>query len=121
MPILLFRLNTVPADEAHEIRALLDSHHIDYYETDAGRWGISLAAIWLRDDSQLERARRLIDDYQQQRSEQARATYAELSRNGQQETFLQRLAARPAQLLLYLLAILVILYLTLMPFLDFLG
>lgn len=121
MPILLFRLNSVPADEAHEVRAILDSHHIDYYETDAGRWGISLAAIWLRDnDERLEEAQQLIEQYQQRRSQQARAAYAALTRSGRQETFLQRMLARPLQLLLYLVAILAILYLSLIPFLRFL-
>jgi len=122
MPILLFRLNNVPADEAHDVRALLDANHIDYYETDAGRWGISLAAIWLRDDDErLDDARQLIDTYQQQRSSQARAEYDALNRTGRQETFLQRLIAHPTQLLLYLLAIVVIVYLTLVPFLRFLS
>ena len=34
MPILLFRLNGVPDDEAEDIRALLHDNAIDYYETD---------------------------------------------------------------------------------------
>ncbi|MFA5626366.1 MAG: DUF6164 family protein [Thiohalomonadaceae bacterium] len=117
MPILLFRLNRVPEDEADDIRHLLNEHHIKYYETEAGRWGISLAAIWLHDDSlQLERAQQLIDDYQTQREQQARSAYNERQQNGQQETILKRFLQRPVQLFAYALAILAIIYFTLMPF-----
>lgn len=119
MPILLFRLNGVPDDEAGEVRALLDRHHIDYYETQAGRWGISVAAIWLRDQDadHEEEARRLIDAYQQERSAQARADYAARLREGRAETLADRFRREPLRLLLYAAIILGILYLMLAPFL----
>ena len=117
MPILLFRLNRVPEDEAEDVRELLSGNHIDYYETDAGRWGVSVAAIWLKDDSQLEKAQRLIDEYQRERSTRARERYEEQRRVGRHETLTGRILRRPLVSLLYLLAILVILYFTLMPFL----
>lgn len=120
MPILLFRLNNVPEDEAEEVRALLDAHHIDFYETQAGRWGISVAAIWLRDDDahHEEEARRLIDDYQEQRSRQARADYAARQERGHGETLVDRFLRDPLRLLAYAAIILVILYFTLAPFLH---
>jgi len=120
MPILLFRLNGVPDDEAEEVRALLDSHHIDFYETQAGRWGISVAAIWLRDDDahHEEEARRLIDDYQERRSLSARADYAARQNSGQAETLADRLRREPLRLLAYAAIILAILYFTLAPFLH---
>lgn len=119
MPVLLFRLNGVPDDEANEIRELLRTEQIDFYETAAGRWGISLAAIWLQDHSPHEvRARQLIDDYQTQRQQTARTDYLQRRQEGIHETFLARLQAKPLQLLAYLAAILLILYLTLMPFLS---
>ena len=61
MAKLLFRLNGVSDDEANEVRQLLDEAGFDTYETDAGRWRISLAAIWLRNDVEFERARALIE------------------------------------------------------------
>jgi hypothetical protein len=64
MAVIIFRLKDVPEDEADEVRELLRANHLDFYETSAGKWGISIAAIWLKDDSQKERARALIDDYQ---------------------------------------------------------
>lgn len=120
MPILLFRLNGVPEDEADEVRALLDAHHIDFYETQAGRWGISVAAIWLRDedDHREEEVRRLIDDYQERRSQSARADYAARRESGQAETLAERFRREPLRLLVYAAIILAILYFTLVPFLH---
>lgn len=116
MPILLFRLNRVPEDEADDIRELLSVNHIDYYETHAGRWGISVAGIWLRDDAQLETAQRLIDDYQRERTARARELHEARYRAGEHETLIGRLIEHPFLSLLYIVAILIVLYFTLMPF-----
>ncbi len=118
MAILLFRLNGVPDDEADEVRRLLSEHHIDYYETHAGRWGISVAAIWLRDETQLKAAHHLIEEYQHRRSTSARAHYEHLRREGRLESVVERLLAHPLRAAAYLVAILVILYLSIAPFLD---
>ena len=48
MALLLFRLRNVPDDEADEVRHLLNENSIEFYETSAGNWGISMPAIWLR-------------------------------------------------------------------------
>jgi hypothetical protein len=113
---LLFKLNGVPEDEAFEIRRLLDEHRIDYYETSAGLFGISLAAIWLRGDEELERAHQLIDGYQQQRYQQAREHYEQQQREGTAETHLQRLWQHPLRSLLFIIAIIAVLYLSTIPF-----
>jgi hypothetical protein len=120
MPVLLFRLNSVPEDEADDIRALLDANHIHYYETQAGRWGVSVAAIWLRDDDadHEETARRLIDDYQRRRSQDARAEYDLQLREGRAETLTDRFRREPLRLAVYAAIILAILYFTLAPFLH---
>jgi hypothetical protein len=118
MAVLLFRLNGVPQDEAEEIRALLDEHAIDYYETEQGNWGISLAAIWLRDETQRERATALIDAYQEERYTRARAEYEAKKQAGEVETLLRRALRQPLRFVLYLLAILAILYLSTIPFIK---
>jgi hypothetical protein len=119
MAVLLVKLNGVPEDEAAELRAILDENAIEYYETDSGRWGISLAAIWLRNEEQLQRARELIETYQQQRYERAREAYEEKKAAGELETLLGRALRNPLRFLLYLAAILLILYLSVMPFIGF--
>ena len=65
----VFRLKDVPADEAEDVRNLLADKDIEFYETSAGNWGVSMPALWLRDDSDWDRARALIDEYQQQRAD----------------------------------------------------
>ena len=118
MATLLIKLNGAPDDEVEELRQLLNDNVIDFYETDAGRWGISIAALWLSDDTQLEKARSLIDDYQQQRSLRIRAEYEAQRRAGKHETLLRRFINKPIKFFLYLLLIAVILYLTLAPFIG---
>ena len=56
MAQLVFRLKNVPEEEADDIRALLDEHDIEFYETSAGRWQISMAGIWVRDKEQAQQA-----------------------------------------------------------------
>lgn len=117
MPHLLFKLNGVPEDEALEVRRLLNENHIDYYETSAGLLSISLAAIWIRDDGEIERARTLLDEYQQHRYRQAREEYQQQLHEGRAETLLQRLLRQPLRMLIYLAIIIAILYFSTVPFL----
>lgn len=121
MAVLLFRLNGVPEDEAEEVRSLLAENAIDIYETEAGRWGISLAAIWLRDEGQLACAQALISDYQQQRYTRARAEYEKKRAAGELETLIGRAMRQPLRFMFYLSAILMVLYLSLMPFVGVAG
>jgi len=116
MPVMLFNLRSVPEDEAEEIRALLSKNNIDYYETPAGRWGISVEAIWLKDESLLDTSKQLIQGYQQQRSQRIRQEFKELKQQGKLESFWQRIINRPVQTISYIAIILVIIYLVTMPF-----
>lgn len=102
MSVLLFKLNGVPEDEADAIRERLSERDISYYETTAGNWGVSLAAIWLNDESQLMDARDLIDAYQAERLLQARAEYEERRKNGEVLSFWGSLLANPWRSFLFL-------------------
>jgi len=104
MPILLFNLRNVPEDEADEIRALLQQHGVEFYETPANRWGISGGGIWLADEERLAQARELIDRYQRERPARVRGE--------------PRPPFRPLRALLYLAIVGLILYLSIKPFLD---
>jgi hypothetical protein len=117
MSRLLFHLNNVPDDEAADVRALLAEHHIDYYETEAGRWGISLAAIWLKEEGRFAEARGLIEEYQRAREARARGEYEALRNEGRHETLGHRFRQAPLRFLFYSAAIAAILSLTLLPFL----
>ncbi len=118
MATLLMKLRDVPAEELEEVRALLSEHELDCYETEPGRWGISVGAIWLRDDTQAERARALLAEYAEQRQASVRAEYEARRRAGEADTLLRRLLRHPLQMLACLLAIALILALSLKPFID---
>lgn len=116
MSKLLIKLRHAPEDEILEIRSLLEEHQIDFYETETGPWGISAPGIWLNDENQHERAKALLDEYQEHRFLQKRAEYERLRRAGQHRTFLQNLMEKPLQVILYGLIIGLILYFSISPF-----
>jgi len=118
MATLLFRLNNVPLDEADEVRILLEENNIEFYETYAGRWGISMAAIWLEEKDQLEQAKQLIADYQQQRQQTAQREYQEQKAAGTHDTFLKRFSREPLKVIIYLILAGVIVYFSTSPFLG---
>ena len=101
MAKLLFHLRNVPEDEAEDVRGLLTRHGFDWYETRPSPWGISHGALWLRDPDAYREARRLLDEYQQARREQA---HEELRTHGR-ESFLDLLRERPGYVWPRLLAI----------------
>jgi hypothetical protein len=118
MSVLIFRLNGVPADEAADVRKLLDDRGFEYHETSGGLPGISVAGLWLLDDSQRAAARAAIDAYQLERSARIAAEHEDLRRAGQVESTWQRVVRRPLQSLLYLAGAAAVLYLMLWPFLT---
>ncbi len=121
MSLILFRLRGVPHDEADEIRELLRSNEIDFYETSAGNWGISMPAIWLRDNSRLEQAKDLIEVYQEERTSRMKGEYARLKEQGENRTLFDIFRDDPLRMLLYVAVVAAILYFSVMPFLDLGG
>lgn len=111
MSKLLFKLRNVPDDEADDVRKLLADHQIDYYETTAGNWGISMPAIWITYDEQFGEAKQLFDAYQIQRSLNIRAEYARLKKEGKHETLLGKIKENPLLYFIYTLAVMLLLYL----------
>lgn len=110
MTLLLFPLRGVPEDEAGEVRELLTEQQIDFYETSAGNWGMSMPALWLRDGAEQEKARHLIDSYQQQRYLTARQAYLQRKQLGQHATLWKKFVAQPLVYCAYLLTIGLIIY-----------
>lgn len=121
MPELLFRLRGVPEDEAEDVRALLAEHDIRYYETDEGNWKIAVPAIWLPDREQLPLARDLIRDYQRDRLDKARRSHQEQLEAGTAPTLWGRVREHPVRFLVYLAAAGIVLYLSIMPFVNLGG
>lgn len=68
MATRLIDLSLLSGREAQHVRALLAKNKISVYETPSGNWGSSMAAIWLSDESQLEKAQTLLTEYRQTQS-----------------------------------------------------
>jgi hypothetical protein len=118
MPHHLMNLRHVPDDEADEIRALFEEHGVPYYETPPSRWGISMGGFWVHDDAEARRARTLLDGYQQQRLQRQREAYEQALAEGRTGGIWFRLRHKPVTTLAACLAILVILLLTVAPFVS---
>ncbi|MGD8429779.1 MAG: DUF6164 family protein [Ectothiorhodospiraceae bacterium] len=118
MATMLLNLRHVPDDEAEEVRAELRAHAIDFYETPPNHWGISMGAIWLRHEDQREEALGVIAAYQRRRGATARAEHERRRAEGTAVTLVQRLREQPVRVLVYLAVAVVVLYLSLHPFIH---
>jgi len=116
MAKLLFKLNGVPDDEANEVREVLETNQVDFYETSAGMWGLSFAGIWLKDESQFDSARQLVDEYQQKRYENAVEKRRLAEENGESTPWLVSIFHHPLKITAVLFFVCLVLYLTVAPF-----
>lgn len=118
MPHHLMNLRHVPDDEADDIRALFEEHQVAFYETPPSRWGISMGGFWVHDDQEAERAKALLEQYQSQRRQQQRAVYEEDLASGRTGGIWWRIRQKPVTTLAACLAIAVILFFSLAPFVS---
>ncbi len=119
MTTLLFSLRGVPDDEAHEIRELLTENNIDYYETSAGNWGVSMPALWITNNESLFEAQKLLNQYHQQRAIAQREIYEQLKKEGGNKQLTQTLTENPMRFILYLGAIALVLYVSIKVIFEF--
>lgn len=89
--------------------------HTTQEHPSAGGWGFGLAAIWLADAAQLPQARALIAAYQTERQRRVRAEYEQAARRRNVMAMVKR---APLKAAFFLAAALVVLYLSLAPFLT---
>lgn len=115
MAKLLLNLRNVPDEEADEVREFLDANRIAWYETRPGLFGISLGAIWVKHDSDVEQARKLMADYQRERQAKMRAEHETAMRDGTAETFGSLVRERPMWVLVRVVGILLLLALMALP------
>lgn len=112
----LYPLRNVPQDEADEMRALLNEHHIDFHETSAGFIGIGTAAIWVNDESQYDAAKALIAQYQTERFDRARRDYQQQLSSGNHNRFVDLFKQNPGKVITYILFAFCLIYLMARPF-----
>jgi len=117
MAVLIFRLNGVSDEEAQDVRDLLSDNALDSYETSAGRWGLSVAGLWLVNENNIVRARELIDAYQLERERY----FEELKIDTPPKSFSDSFKQSPLNVIFYSLLAVTILFLSLSPFIRFLS
>ncbi|OUR69473.1 hypothetical protein A9Q73_02185 [Bermanella sp. 47_1433_sub80_T6] len=117
MPELLLKLKQVPEDEYHQVVEILDTHNIEYYETNAGFWGLGMAAIWLNDSAQYTQACELLNDYYKARQLSAREDYQQAKADGTLRTLWSTFQRQPGYFVLYVAIIVGLIALTISPFL----
>ena len=61
----IFDTYHAPENEIQGVKDALDAAGISYYETQRGKWGVGSAALWLHDASEYQKARAVIDQFQQ--------------------------------------------------------
>jgi len=118
MAVKLMNLRNVPDDELADIHDLLDGHEIGYYETSAGTFGISLAALWLRDEAQLEEAKKLLSEYAEQRFLTARAEFESMRKAGKTRTFVDIAKENPLRYVVYIILVGTLFYFSIAPWLQ---
>ncbi len=118
MAVLLYKLRGVPDDEADEMRTLLQENNIDFYETNEGNWGISMPAFWLNDKSQLEFSKNILNEYQKERQQKSRQAYDNLKKNNQLESFVDSVRVNPIGFIVTILVIILVLYISIAPFIS---
>jgi hypothetical protein len=112
MAILFFQLRGVPYDEADDIRELLTVNEIAFYETSAGSWGMSMPAIWLYHNEDLEKIQPLFDCYQQERAITQRDLYLKQKKQNRHNGFLGAVLKHPLQFIFYSMVLVMTCYLS---------
>lgn len=116
MSRLLINLRDVPLDEQEEIHALLQAEQIDYHETSAGVFGLSVAALWVNDQAQFHHARQLLDAYALERQQRMRAQREAEQAVGGTRTMLGMILERPLRFIGCFLLLVGIVYLSTVHF-----
>ena len=84
-------------------------------------WGMSSPALWITDDEQREQVKELIAQYQQQRALSARQLYETQKAQGQHLTLWGLVKLHPLRYVAALLAIGFIVFVSVGPFLKWMG
>lgn len=97
---------------------MLNDNDIEFFETFAGNWGISMPALWLKDETQYARARELLDIYQQERLQRVREEFAQQRMRGEARTLWDSFKESPLRFLVYTSLAGLVLFFSLQMFLS---
>jgi hypothetical protein len=107
----LLDLRGVPDDEHAALRRVLDDAGVDYYELPPSAFGISAGSLWIRDDSEFDKARTVFERFQADWADRAR-------REAPVEPLGLQIRRRPLRIVGYALAALFIVLLMAWPIVE---
>lgn len=119
MSKLLFSLRGVPENEAIEIVELLNINKIDFYETSAGNWGVSMPALWLVNTEDYEVAQVLLYEYHRKRSVSQKESCHQLKKEGKNKRVVDVFVEKPFRFLIYIVGVVFIIYLSIKMVFEF--
>jgi hypothetical protein len=108
MAVLVRKLRYITHEELDEICALLQENDIEYHLTGSGLLGMSLPALWIVDDARTQEVRELFLQYDTQR--QLRVNREPV------RSFGEFFAEHPWRTLFYILAVVLVLLVSIVPF-----
>lgn len=114
--MLLLSFRYAPEDEIEQVRALLETNHIEFYEVPPSFMGFNAGGIWLRHREQQAAAKAVLAEYQQQRALEARQHWEEQKHLGTHTTQWQMIKAHPFRFGLTAVGIALLLGLMTIPF-----
>ncbi len=113
MAKMLLNLRSVPEQESDGLKRALDEQGLDWYEVPPGIFIVSAGSIWIRHNHDYPRAKEIFDCFQEQYAAKARAEDPGIG-------WIQHFRARPAYVIGYSLAALLVLLLFSWPVLHLL-
>jgi hypothetical protein len=113
----LVNFRNMPDDEQAEICALLEQAAIEFYLTPPNLFGLSAAALWVREEADFDRAKHLLDEYQTERARTARASFDAARAAGEVPGLWSAVRQRPAQVVGLIVLVLGVLFALSLPML----
>lgn len=115
MAARLLGLRDVPEDELQGIEAALEAAGIEHYQIPPGLFGLSPAALWIKNPADLEQARAVLEMFQAARARASREAWQAAREAGEVPTFWQALWLKPWHALGLLILVLGVLFALSLP------
>jgi hypothetical protein len=115
MAARLTGLRDVPDDEVEGIESALDAAGIVHYQTPPGLFGLSPAALWVKDEADLAQARAVMETFQAARPRTSREAWQAARDAGEVPTLWQALGQKPWHALGLLILVLGVLFALSLP------
>jgi len=111
MAVRLIGISGMSDEEYTDIRELLDKERIPYYVTPRGNWGLSMEAIWLKNNKDLRFAYNILNQYYHSKNLEFSLKKRLMSKN---MGLIEKLLANPNVMAFYLPTLIIVLVMILL-------